>query len=100
MKKIVLLCNAGMSTSLLVTNMEDYAKKMGYEYEINAYSISEMNKRVPGVDYVVLGPQVQYFKDKVKKVATCPVSVVDMRTYGKMDGEAVLKQVRKDLGED
>ena len=34
MKKIMLVCSAGMSTSLLVTKMEQAAEKVGDEVEI------------------------------------------------------------------
>ena len=36
MKKILLVCSAGMSTSLLVNKMRDAAKECGEEVEINA----------------------------------------------------------------
>ena len=37
MKKIVLFCAGGMSTSLLVNKMREAAAKQGKEYDINAY---------------------------------------------------------------
>lgn len=56
MKKIVLFCAGGMSTSLLVNKMREAAAKQGKEYDIND---------------------------------------IDMRTYGTMNGEAILKQARE-----
>ena len=41
MIKIMLACSAGMSTSLLVTKMEDAAKENGIEAKI--WAISEVN---------------------------------------------------------
>ena len=41
MKRILLACNLGMSTSLLVMNMEKYAKSAGIEVEISAIPIAE-----------------------------------------------------------
>ena len=41
MIKIMLACSAGMSTSLLVTKMENAAKEKGIEAEI--WAISEVN---------------------------------------------------------
>ena len=41
MKKILLVCSAGMSTSLLVTKMKEAAKQMGEEIEIQALPIAE-----------------------------------------------------------
>ena len=40
-KKILLVCSAGMSTSMLVKKMSDYAKKTGLEYEIKALGMAE-----------------------------------------------------------
>ena len=40
MRKVVLLCAAGMSTSLLVNKMRDAAKEEGYDCEINAYALA------------------------------------------------------------
>ena len=41
MKKIMLVCSAGMSTSLLVTKMEQAAEKAGDEVEICARPMSD-----------------------------------------------------------
>lgn len=40
MKTILLVCNAGMSTSMLVKKMQDAAKTMGVEVEISAKSLT------------------------------------------------------------
>ncbi|HAE17512.1 MAG TPA: PTS sugar transporter subunit IIB, partial [Erysipelotrichaceae bacterium] len=40
-KKITLFCAAGMSTSLLVSKMREEAAKNGWDYDINAYSLTE-----------------------------------------------------------
>lgn len=39
MKKILLACNAGMSTSLLVSYMQKYAKEIGVEVMIEAMPV-------------------------------------------------------------
>lgn len=44
MKNIVLFCAAGMSTSLLVTKMQNAAAEMGYDCTIAAYSLNDVNK--------------------------------------------------------
>ena len=41
MKKIVLLCAAGMSTSLLVSKMQAAADKSGFACEIRAYGVAQ-----------------------------------------------------------
>ena len=92
MKKILLVCSAGMSTSLLVNKMKDAAKECGEEVEINALAIAECSSLINEVDIVLLGPQVRFQKPVVEKLAggRIPVEVIDMRLYGIMDGKSIL----------
>jgi PTS system cellobiose-specific IIB component len=100
MRKIVLLCNAGMSTSALVTKMRQAAEKISYECEINAYAAGEALKVTNGADIVLLGPQVKYLLNKVKEeVKPIPVEVIDMMAYGMMDGGKVINRVKEALGD-
>ena len=93
MKKILLVCSAGMSTSLLVNKMRDAAKECGEEVEINALAIAECSSVINDVDIVLLGPQVRFQKPVVEKLANgrIPVEVIDMRLYGIVDGKTILK---------
>lgn len=93
MKKILLVCSAGMSTSMLVKKLQDTANKEGKEYEVEALALSEAETKVDEVDVILLGPQVRFQKAQVEKVANgkVPVDVIDMQQYGMMDGEGVLK---------
>lgn len=92
MKKILLVCAAGMSTSILVNKMKESAVKKGIEVDINAMAASEASNVINEVDVVLLGPQVRYQLKSIKDMAKgrIPVKVIDMLSYGKMDGEAVL----------
>lgn len=92
MKKILLVCSAGMSTSLLVTKMKEAAKQMGEEIEIQALPIAECSTVINEMDIVLLGPQVRFQKPVVEKLAggRIPVEVIDMRLYGIMDGKSIL----------
>lgn len=93
MKKILLVCSAGMSTSLLVTKMRNSAKEKGIEVEIDALPVAEASTTVDNVDIVLLGPQVRFQKETVEKLVKgrIPVEVMDMRQYGMMNGEAILE---------
>jgi PTS system cellobiose-specific IIB component len=99
MKKIVLLCSAGMSTSLLVNKMREAAKKQGYECSIDAYPIRSATEHGKDADIVLLGPQVRFQLRKLNQDLSCPVEAIDPMTYGRMDGEALLKKVREVLGD-
>ncbi|MCI8400710.1 MAG: PTS sugar transporter subunit IIB [Lachnospiraceae bacterium] len=88
-----LFCAAGMSTSLLVTNLRKAARGRGMEADIEAYPIDTMAKNLTAADVVLLGPQVAYMKRKAAKLceeAGIPMSLIPMAIYGKMDGEKVL----------
>ena len=93
MKKILLVCSAGMSTSLLVNKMKEAAKQMGEEVDIQALAIAECSSVINDVDIVLLGPQVRFQKPQVEKLTngTIPVDVIDMRHYGVMNGKAILE---------
>lgn len=104
MKKIMLICAAGMSTSLLVTKMEKAAAALGEEAEIFALPITEGVKRLAEVDCILLGPQVRFnMKDIQKQIQglglTTPCEVIDMRDYGTMNGEKVFAYAKKLMGE-
>ena len=105
MKKIMLVCSAGMSTSLLVTKMEQAAEKVGDEVEIFALPISDGINRLSTVDCVLLGPQVRFQKSAIEKLAAgrkkgpIPVEVIDMRDYGTMNGKAVFEMAKKLIGD-
>lgn len=99
MKNILLVCAAGMSTSLLVNKMNDAAKENGIEVSIKAMSITECSSVIDEVDIVLLGPQVRFQKPQVDSLVKgrIPVEIIDMRLYGTMNGKAVLEQALKNL---
>lgn len=100
MKKILLVCAAGMSTSLLVNKMVAAAKEKGIEINIDALPVSECSSVIDTVDIVLLGPQVRFQKPQVDALVNgrIPVEVIDMRLYGTMNGKAILEGVFKTLG--
>ena len=86
MKKIILLCAAGMSTSILVKKMKEAAGSSQYDCIIEAYPTSEAQNKALDADLILLGPQVRFSKGKIEK--QCPgvrVEAIDMRMYGRMD---------------
>lgn len=100
MKKILLVCAAGMSTSLLVNKMKSAAKEKGIEIDIDALPVSECSSVIDTVDIVLLGPQVRFQKPQVDALVKgrVPVEVIDMRLYGTMNGKVILEGVLKTLG--
>ncbi|SCC12268.1 PTS sugar transporter subunit IIB [Weissella bombi] len=95
-KKIMLACAAGMSTSLLVTKMQEAAKAAGKDYEIFAKSTADIDNELSSSekpDVLLLGPQVSFMKNEVKSktdAAGIPMDVINMMDYGMMKGDKVL----------
>lgn len=68
MKKILLVCAAGMSTSMLVKRMIDHANAISLEVNISALAIAEAKGKIKNneVDVVLLGPQVRFRNQRLK----------------------------------
>ena len=100
MRKIVLLCAAGMSTSLLVKKMQEAAKDINYECDIAAYPVANASEH-KDADIILLGPQVRFAKGKVQGEVGADkiVKDIDMRAYGTMNGKAVIELVKQTLGD-
>ncbi|MET3557074.1 PTS system cellobiose-specific IIB component [Streptococcus rupicaprae] len=103
MKHIMLVCNAGMSTSLLVTKMEKAAADQGYEATIWAVPVSEVDQEMANktIDVLMVGPQVRFMLDEYKQKFEPATKVTDinMMDYGIMNGEAVFNQARALIGD-
>lgn len=92
MKKILLMCSAGMSTSIMVKKMKEAAKSHKEEVQINAIAEQALEEHIAGTDIILLGPQVRFLQDKVQAEAkNVPVRVIDMMDYGTMNGAKILQ---------
>ena len=94
--RILLVCAAGMSTSLLVNNMKKFALKNDL---IEAYPFHELDALIDDYDVVLVGPQIRYKMNDIEKLCRekkKAVGMIEMTTYGRVDGEAAMKQA-KDL---
>ena len=67
MKKVVLLCTLGMSTSLLVSKMRKAAKELEIDCSIVAIGEYELKKYEKEADIIMLGPQVRYLFNRIVK---------------------------------
>lgn len=84
--KIVLCCQLGMSSSLLIEKMKKAAKEIDIDLEVILCSINEA-KNIDA-DVIMLAPQVHYaFDDLIQR--KIPIGKINIRHYGLIDGEAV-----------
>lgn len=95
MYNILLVCSAGMSTSLMVKKMEESARAQAIDVEIKAIAEAELKDYTEKVDIILLGPQVRYMLAKVKETMEPKgilVDVINSADYGMMRGEKVLNE--------
>ena len=89
-----------MSTSLLVTKMQEAADAAGYEATIVAHPIAEAEVFGKDADIILLGPQVRFELARIQgMLPDKKVEAIDMMAYGMMNGGAVIDQVKKALGD-
>ena len=99
MRKIVLACAAGMSTSMLMQSMRAAAQEIGYECTVDAYPVADVSDAAKDADIVLLGPQIRFQADKIASSVACPVEGIDTMAYGTLDGMAVIKRVKEVLND-
>lgn len=94
-KTIMLVCAAGVSTTLLVEKMQKAAENRNLDIEIIANSAEEADQILKDkeIDIMLLGPQVRFMRSKFEKKVqgkNIPVDVINMQDYGMVNGENVL----------
>jgi len=93
--KILLVCSAGMSTSLLVEAMRRAASEQGIEAEIGSGSAEQLPDLLPSASAVLVAPQIRHRFPRIAQAcaaAGVPVALLDQRAYGLVDGAAALAQ--------
>ena len=92
MINVLLVCSAGMSTSALVKKMETAAAEQNIEAKIWAVGETQSKDEVLKADIILLGPQVRYIEKKMNAMVNNekPVMVIDMASYGMMNGAKIL----------
>lgn len=100
MKKIYLFCSAGMSTSMLASNMQSVADAHNLPIKVAAFPHNKLEEIIANdrPDCILLGPQVHYMYDETVEQfgnTGIPIAVIDQEVYGMMNGEKVLKTAIK-----
>jgi len=92
--KVLLLCNAGMSTSLLVKKMKKEAEDRGLnDIEIEARSVMELRELIDETDVILLGPQLAYKEREIAKICddhSKKFTLIAPMIYGMVDGKKAL----------
>src|SRR5699024_4240398 len=93
--KIILVCSAGMSTSMLVNKMIKSAEERGLEVNIKAVAESDFKNNIDSFDVVLIRPQVSYLKKQINtQVEQLGIKAtnIDQIAYGMTQGNKILDQ--------
>lgn len=95
--KILLACNAGMSTSLLAEMMNQASKKLGKENIIWCVDIEKVDREISKCDILMLAPQVRHSLKRLRKEyeSLIPVEMIPSVDYGCLNGENVVMFAEK-----
>ena len=95
---ILLVCNLGASTGVMVTKMKEIAanseKLKHVDIKIEAHPAGDILEYIDDFDLVMLGPQIKHrFKDleKICLERKKPITVIDTKDYGSVNGGNILK---------
>ena len=92
---ITLICNLGMSTSVLVDKMAAYTKEKGIEADIEARAFQRVEDRIPRTDILLIGPQVRYLAKKFQTEHGGEIPVIqtmDMSDYAMQKADKIFDQ--------
>ena len=96
---ILLVCNLGASTGVMVGKMRSVAqnskKLQNYNLKIDAYPVSDLKDYVDHYDCVLVGPQMKHKFEEVAAICDShnkPVEIIPSDVYGMADGAKILLQ--------
>lgn len=96
MKKIMLVCNAGMSTGIMAKKIEEASAGT---MEVHAYGEAEFEDHLDGVSMILVGPQIRYMVPNIQAKVSCPVEAIPPMYYGAMNGQAVYQMICQKVGD-
>jgi len=90
---------------LLFTFLHNLTRRASLVFPCSSKSAADIDNQLskdPHPDVLLLGPQVRYMANDVKKktdAAGIPMDIINMSDYGMMNGENVLQAAEKLLGD-
>ena len=96
---IILVCNGGMSTSILMQSITNYAKENNMNIKAEAYGLTDYLDHVSDADVILLGPQIAFKKKTIQDSVSVPVMVVQGIDYATGNVKNILNQIKQLKGE-
>lgn len=93
MEKVMLVCNGGMSTSIMAKQIRDASDGT---FDVVAFPESTYSENLTeDIRVILVAPQIRFLTGEIEKVVgeKRTVRSIDLRTYGLMDGKKVLKMI-------
>lgn len=93
--RILVICGGGISTSIMVQSMLNYANEDEY---IRAVSVDKLSQLIDDFDIVLVAPQISFMYDDIIKECNkhqVECLLIDNSIYMTMDGIAAIEAVRK-----
>lgn len=95
---ILLVCNLGASTGVMVSKMRTIAaeseKLRNIKIKIEAHPAGLLVEKISEFDVVLLGPQIKHRLAELETIChqhQRPIGVIDIRDYGTVNGGNILK---------
>ena len=101
MKKVLLVCASGMSTSMLVKAIRKAADSQGYPLEVTSAGMTGIEDRLDEADALLVGPQIRHRFEGLRETAQkagVPAKIVPTQIYGLMNGKAALDLIKEMIG--
>lgn len=97
--KVLLICQAGMSTAIMCKKIEESARKDGEEIEISAAGLDAAAAESAGKDIILLAPQVKYAAKEVRNDVPhhIPIMIIPSQDFGLMNGSEVYRKMNQVL---
>ncbi len=96
---VLLVCNLGASTGIMVAKMREIAQNSkalaNIDVKIDARPAGELRDYVADVDVVLIGPQIKHLYENLKEICDqyeIPIGVISTQDYGMIHGGNILKQ--------
>ena len=95
--KILLVCNAGMSTGIMKMKLEQEAKTRGLDASVDAIPMVELGDNLEVTSVILLGPQIRFALDIKKQADGIPVMAIAAQDFGMMNAKKVLDEALKEI---
>ena len=87
----MLICGAGMSSSLLSNKVNDAITKRGLDVEAWAIASVDVKQYVGKADVVLVAPQIRFMRQQFGEIlGDTPIEVIDFTVYGSMNGDKIV----------